>query len=313
MVMLRSAIKHAVRKARRTAARVRGKVLLPNYAQLPSDESVLATDASIADGLTVTVGGYLPGGDSRDVSSLWFESSSGHRFECVFQHDGARSNRWQASAELPVREVLTDEKTWKAFALVGTTVRTVSLQEKPASTSRAAVSPESGHVWSVEGLSQELLLKGKPPASKWYVDNLTVRLGSIVCSVRAQGMAPEQAELLIRKRKTDSRIRIPLATSRGLGEARIFGSEILARDPEAQAGQPVVWDVWMGHEEAEPYRVRSSAADIDNPRRVFRYATTPFYFEGRRGLLRPYWTLDGYLSLEVRSGTVPAQAEGTGK
>jgi hypothetical protein len=71
--------------------------------------------------------------------------------------------------------------------------------------------------------------------------------------------------------------------------------------------------VLMEHSAQDPQRVRLGLTDIGDPREVFKYAAVPFHSGGRRRFLRPYWTLDGYLSLEIKGGRLPAvQPEGTG-
>lgn len=178
----------------------------------------------------------------------------------------------------------------------------------------AAVFPDDGTAWAWRTESDALILIGEPAPERFYVDRLTVHMGSVICHIRASATVPDgDAVLVARKRKAKEEVRIPFQINAGRGAARVKGEVLLTSDVAAQAGETVTWDVLMEHSEREPYRVRLGLTDISNPREVFRYAAAPFHSRGRRRFLRPYWTLDGYLSVEIKGGRLTAvQPEGTG-
>ncbi|NMR31279.1 hypothetical protein [Crystallibacter degradans] len=262
------------------------------------------------------MGGLQSENSRNQVSELWFTSSDGQRFECHMRPIKSFNSRWQATGRLPINVVSLEAKTWTAFAVVGGKTKRITFRAPGGDTlpKTPAVSPDDGTIWSCRAQPGALLLIGEPAPEQLYVDRLTVHMGSIVCHIRASATVSDgEAGLVLRKRKAKAEVRIPLQITDGRGEARIKGENILASDVAAQAGETVVWDVLMEHSARDPYRVRLGLTDIEDPRGVFKYAAVPFHSGSRRRFLRPYWTLDGYLSLEIKGGRhTDVQPEGTG-
>jgi hypothetical protein len=313
--MLPSSIRRTAQTGRRTVGRVRRKVLGIISSRFVDLDAVVATDVCIANGTWLTLGGFQSEDSRNHISELWFASSDNQRFECQMRPIESFSSRWQATGRLPVEAISSEPKTWEAFAVAGGKTKRVTLRTPGDSVlpKTAAVFPDDGTAWAWRTRSDALILIGEPAAERLYVDRLTVHIGSVVCHIRASATVPDgEAVLVARKRKAKEEVRIPLQITDGRGEARIKGEDILISDVAAQAGETVVWDVLVEHSARDPYRVRSGLTDIEDPRGVFKYAAVPFHSGSRRRFLRPYWTLDGYLSLEIRGGRPAAvQPEGT--
>ncbi|SDR09461.1 hypothetical protein SAMN04489742_3914 [Arthrobacter crystallopoietes] len=315
-MMLPSSIRRVAQTSRRTVGRARRKALGFISSRFLASDALVATDVSVANGSLITLGGFQPEDSRNHISELWFASRDGQRFECRMRSINSFNMRWQATGHLPVGAVSAGAKTWKAYAVSGGKTKRVTLRASGGDSlpKIAAVSPDDGTTWTWRTQSGALLLIGEPAPEQLYVERLTVHMGSIICHIRASATVPDgEAVLVVRKRKARVEVRIPFQITGGRGEVRVKGEDVLASDVAAQTGQPVVWDVLMEHSARDPYRVRSGLTDIEDPRAVFKYAAAPFHSGSRRRFLRPYWTLDGYLSLEIKGGQLPAvQPEGTG-
>lgn len=315
-MILPSSIRRVAQTSRLTVGRARRKALGFISSRLVATNAVVATDVSVANGSLITLGGIQPEDSRNHISKLWFASSDGQRFECRMRSNKSFDSRWQATGQLPVGVVSGEAKTWKAVAIAGGKTKRVTLRASAGTPAlkAAAVSPDDGTTWTWHTQSGALVLAGEPAPEQLYLDGLTAHMGSIVCHIRASGAVPDgEAVLVVRKRKAKVEVRISLQINAGRGEARIKGEDILLSDVGAQAGETVVWDVLMEHSAREPYRLRSALTDVEDPRGVFKYAAVPFHSGSRRRSLRPYWTLDGYLSLEIKGGRPAAvQTEGTG-
>lgn len=69
-------------------------------------------------------------------------------------------------------------------------------------------------------------------------------------------------------------------------------------------GEMTVWDVVLRHDDAPDRRVRLKwrGSGLENPRRALRLrAVFSYAVPGRRIEIRPYWTKDDYLALELKS------------
>jgi hypothetical protein len=315
-MMLPSSFRRAARSSRRAIGRARRKALAFISSRFEESDAVVVTDVSVANGTLLTLGGLQSEDIQNYVSEVWFASSDGQRFDCHIRPIESFNSRWQATCRLPVGAVSEEAKTWTAFAVAGGKTKRVAFRSSEGSSlSRTtAESPDDGTVWTASARSGALLLTGEPAPAELYVESVIAHMGSIVCYIRsAETVSDDAAVLVIRKRKARVEVRIPLKIINGRGEARIKGEDILVLDVAAQTGETVVWDVLVEHSAQDPHRVRLGLTDIEDPRAVFKYAAVPFHAGGRRRLLRPYWTLDGYLSLEIKGGRLPAvQPEGTG-
>lgn len=104
-------------------------------------------------------------------------------------------------------------------------------------------------------------------------------------------------ELVLRERKTKTRLSLPVKNLGSAGECVIDGSRIAALTAKFGSSR-TVWDVIVEEE-----RVKLGNSDIADPRAVFRFGWIKAESVGDYVKIRPYWTLDGNLALEIKRTT----------
>ena len=112
--------------------------------------------------------------------------------------------------------------------------------------------------------------------------------------------AAASRRLILRARKTGHEITLPTGFDGDQLQCIVDGKSIGHELGSAFVGL-TVWDVV-----AEGNRLRAGQTDITDPRSVFKFGWVRAKSGDEIVKIRPYWTLDGYLSLEINLTTSAA-------
>lgn len=262
-------------------------------------KTVTLTDIAIIDGMTLNIGGIKSAGFSTESSRIWLQSESMNQIDCALLTTSSTSNRFQALVELPPFNTYSGENNWLLLATINGRPANIILQQPP--NDKTVHSPEDGADWRVLQDSNVLRIQATAGSSTIFVERVTAHIASIIITFRAWNHPDGDYELVVRRRNAIVEVRTPFQIVHGTGEARILGPDILRADTSVLDG-PDVWDVSVSYPDGRNYRLRSAIRDIRHPRAVFRYSAIPVHFGGTRKTIRPYWTLDGRLSIELKGG-----------
>lgn len=136
------------------------------------------------------------------------------------------------------------------------------------------------------------------------VKRISPGLGRLVLGLSysaSNGGAPSHVTLQERKNKRQVKLPLPIGNRE---ECVLDGEAVLEQIPHEFEGR-TVWDVRV-----DGSRLRLGESDIVDPRAVQKFGWIKAYANGKYVRMRPYWTLDGFLSLEVKivSGVSPTRS-----
>lgn len=227
---------------------------------------------------------------------------------------GAPVDSPRREAEGPSHGVLElsalEHQHYVVRALRGGRARRISLQEDVAmeGTRNIAVTPD-GRVWDVThdpARGAVLRSRGQAEALRG-VSSLRATHGMVTLAARPTGA---EVTLQLERRSTKEILEV-LPTSRdeqGTAQFRI-GAEQWAevvRGSEEEGRPDSLWNLYLIDPAAPSRRerLRWTGSSIRNPRETLRYrATASLMIPGKKVEIRPYWTKDQFLALEVNVTT----------
>ncbi|MFF5790469.1 hypothetical protein ACFY5D_00305 [Paeniglutamicibacter sp. NPDC012692] len=152
-----------------------------------------------------------------------------------------------------------------------------------------------GAHWLAEFRSRKVIFELKPDVNQVSIIGISTELGQI--SLKLGYSAAQETPLsniTLRARKHGKRIVLPVRSDAGQGLCIIDGASVA----ESVRGFPVgkyAWDLYANGE-----RLQIGQTDIVNPRAAYRFGWIIAPSGTHCVKLRPYWTLDGKLSLEMK-------------
>ncbi|WP_394216751.1 hypothetical protein [Brachybacterium vulturis] len=213
-----------------------------------------------------------------------------------------------------IRLGVLEHQHYVVLALRGGRSRRISLpaDESTDGTRNVAVTPD-GRVWDiVPDPAQGAVLRSRDQVEALRgVRSLRAAHGMVTL---AAGPSGDDVLLQLERRSTKERLEIlPMSRDEeGIAQFRI-GAEQWAKVARLSAvkGRPdSVWNLYLVDLSSRDRRerLRWAGSNIGNPRQALRYrATASLMIRGKKVEIRPYWTADQYLALEVH---VTASIEG---
>lgn len=203
-----------------------------------------------------------------------------------------------------------EHQRFVVHAVRGGRAQRISLPENVASegTRNVAVSAD-GRVWDImHDSALGAILRSRDQAEEFRgVSSLRAIHGMVSLAARPVGA---EVMLQLERRSTKELLEV-LPTSRDeLGTAQFrIGAEQWAevvRGSEEEGRPDSVWNLYLVDPDAPTRRerLRWTGSSIRNPREALRYrATASLMVPGKKVEIRPYWTKDQFLALEVNMTT----------